>query len=388
MSFRHGIAVIETGDTSRALRTIATAVIGLVATAPDAKADAFPIDTPVLVTDIGTAIIDAGAGGTLQSALEAIGEQVRAPVIVVRVAPGADVTATNLAVIGEDTLEGRTGLQALLAADAVVGVKPRIIGAPGLDTQPVAAQLALVAKKLRGMAYARAIGADTAALAAYRANFNQRELMLIYPDVTVADGVLGASKPSPAVAHALGLRALIDQVQGFHKTLSNVALQGVTGLTVPVQFDIQDEDTDANILNAADITTLVRINGELRFWGNHTCGADENFLFESATRTAQVLADTIAEGMTWAIDKPLTPSLARDIVERINEKLRLMKRAGQLLGGECWFDPAGNPADQLKIGRLKISYRYTPVPPLEQLGLEQQITDEYLADFATQVANA
>ncbi len=387
MSFRHGIAVVEASDSSRALRTIATAIIGLVATAPNAKAGAFPVDTPVLVNDIGAAIIDAGAGGTLQAALEAIGDQVRAPVVVVRVTPGADATATNLAVIGEDTLEGRTGMQALLAADAVLGVKPRIIGAPGLDTQPVAAQLALVAKKLRGMAYAHAIGADTAALAAYRANFDQRELMLIFPDAMVPEGVLGASKASPAVAHALGLRALIDQTQGFHKTLSNVPLQGVTGLTTPVQFDIQDEDADANILNAADITTLVRLNGEFRFWGNHTCAADDAFMFESATRTAQVLADTIAAGMIWAIDKPLTPGLARDIVERINTKLRALKAAGQLLGGESWFDAAKNATADLKAGRLTISYRYTPVPPLEQLTLIQEITDDYLADFANLVAN-
>ena len=382
MTFHHGISVTENATTSRALRTVATAIIGLVATGPAAKADKFPLDTPVLVTDLETAIIDAGETGTLKAALEGIATQVRAPVVVVRVAPGADDTATNLAVIGTDTLAGRTGMQALLGAEAITGMKPRIIGAPGLDTQPVALQLALVAKKLRGMAYARAIGDDVAELAAYRATFTQRELMLIYPDVMIADGVLGATKASPAVAHALGLRALIDQTQGWHKTLSNVPLQGVVGLTATVQFDIQDVDADANILNGADITTLVRINGRLRFWGNHTCAEADDFMFESATRTAQIIAETIADGMVWAIDKPMVPSLARDIVERINGKLRDLKSAGQLLGGECWFDTNKNPTGQLKAGQLLISYKYTPVPPLERLGLEQEITDEYLADFA------
>lgn len=386
--FHHGISVTEAERASRTLRTVATAIIGLVATAPAAKAEVFPLNVPVLVTDLEAAIVAAGETGTLKAALEGIADQVRTPVVVVRVAPGADATATNLAVIGTDTLAGRTGMQALLGADALVGVRPRIIGAPGLDTQPVATQLAAVAKKLRGMAYAQAIGADLAALAAYRANFTRRELMLIYPDVVVPDGVLGETKPAPAVAHALGLRALIDQTQGWHKTLSNVPLQSVTGFTKAVQFDIQDQDCDANILNAAGITTLVRINGKPRFWGNHTCAESDDFTFESATRTAQVLADTVAEGMTWAIDKPLTPGLARDIVERINGKLRDLKSAGQLLGGECWYDTAKNPVDALKLGRMTISYRYTPVPPLEQLGLVQEITDEYLADFAAQVANA
>ena len=37
-------------------------------------------------------------------------------------------------------------------------------------------------RKLRGMAYAKAIGADVAAAILYRADFSARELMLIYPD--------------------------------------------------------------------------------------------------------------------------------------------------------------------------------------------------------------
>lgn len=46
------------------------------------------------------------------------------------------------------------------------------------------------------------------------------------------------------------------------------------------------------------------------------------------TRTAQVLADTIAEGHMWAVDKPLNPSLARDIIEGIRAKLRSLVNQG------------------------------------------------------------
>jgi phage tail sheath protein FI len=342
----------------------------------------------VLITDIEGAVLKAGNTGTMKNALNAIADQVRAPVVVVRIAPGVDATATNLAVIGTDVNGQKTGMQALLAAEAIVGVRPRIIGAPGLDTQPVATQLAAVAKRLRAMAYAAALGANRDAVIAYRANFTARELMLIYPDFTTPVGVLGESEPSYAVARALGLRALIDQNQGWHKTLSNVPVQNVTGLTKDVQFDLQDPDADANLLNAADITTIVRLNGELRFWGSHTCSDNPDFMFESATRTAQIIADTIVVGLIWAIDKPLLPSLARDIVEQINAAFRKLKSSGQILGGEAWFDTAKNPADSLKVGKLLLSYKYTPVPPLEQLGLEQEITDEYLADFGQMVATA
>jgi phage tail sheath protein FI len=204
---------------------------------------------------------------------------------------------------------------------------------------------------------------------------------------------IAATVRSFAAAHAVAMRALIDQEQGWHKTLSNVPLPavtagtGVVGIERDVTFDIQDPDCDANVLNAANVTTLVRINGELRFWGSRTTAGDANFAFESATRTAQILADTIAGGLVWAIDKPLTPGLARDIVEQCNAKFRAMKQAGVIFGAQAVFDGAKNPVDKLRTGILTIGYRYTPVPPLERLNLVQEISDEFLANFADLVAN-
>lgn len=384
----HGIKVTEVANTNRTIATVATAVIGLVATAPAADPAVFPLNTPVKVTVLADAIAAAGATGTLKGALQAISVQVRAPVVVVRVAPGADTAATEAAVIGADVNGVKTGMQALLAAEGQIGLRPRIIGAPGLDTKNVATALAIVAKRLRAMAYAAAIGADRIAVATYRDDFTQRELMLIWPDLTMPLGANGADVASFAVAHALGLRAAIDQTQGWHKTLSNVPLAGVDGMTKDVGFDVSDPDCDAAILSAAQVTTIVRLNGELRFWGNHTCADPANdFTFESATRTAQILGDSIVEGLVWAADKPLTPSLARDIVEEINEKFRALARAGQILGAVAEFRADKNPVASLKAGQLVISYRYTPVPPLESLLLQQEISDEFLADFATLVAN-
>ncbi len=114
-------------------------------------------------------------------------------------------------------------------------------------------------------------------------------------------------------------------------------------------------------------------------------GDDALFTFENYTRTAQVLADTMAEAHFWAVDRPMHPSLVRDIVEGINAKFRELTRQGYLLGGECWYDADANDASTLKAGKLWLDYDYTPVPPLEDMTLRQRITDRYLADFATRV---
>ena len=388
MTFQHGISVTEVASAARSLAIVATGVIGLVATGPAADAAAFPLDTRVKIAPSGIvdAIAKAGATGTLKAALQAIATHVRTPIVLIRVAPGVDEAATDANVIA--------GIQMLRGAEAQLRLKPRILGAPGLDTEDVADELAAVAKDLRAFAYARCHGADTAARIAYRENFDQRELMLLYPDFLMESGTDIVA--SSSVAHAMGMRARIDQEQGWNKTLSNVPVEGVVGMTEDVHFDFQSVDTEANQLNEAGITTIVAINGSLRFWGNRTCAdpasdTGKDFVFESATRTAQVLADTCALGLIWAIDKQMNPGLARDIIEQINELFRKLARPGaaqMILGAEAWFDADANPIENLKAGKLLIRYKYTPVPPLENLLLRQEITDEYLADFAELVALA
>ncbi len=388
MSTFHGIRVIETSDQLAAVPEQSTAVIGLVATAgaavgePKTKLDlAFPIDTPVLVTDARAAIAVAGTTGTLHKALAAIADQGSPLVIVVRVAEGADADATEANVVGGDT-GGYRGVAALLVAQQRLGIRPRILGAPGLDSQAVANALASVAEELRGMVYAAArpeatqVATLTAAIT-YRAEFGQRELMLIWPDFVGWDG--------HAVAVALGTRAMLDTKVGYHKSLSNVAVDGVTGLTHDVTFDIRSGANDAAVLNSAQVTTLVRMNG-YRFWGNRTCSADPKFAFEVAVRTAQVIGDAIADTNAQMIDKPMTVGTMRSIVEGTNARLAREAVLGRLIGAECSYDPTKNDPAALAAGQLAIDFDFTPVAPLEGLTINQVITDRYYLSFADRAA--
>lgn len=385
-TYHHGVRVIEINEGIRPIRTIATAVIGVVVTAPDADAAVFPLNTPVLVTSVLTAIGSAGTTGTLAKVLDAIADHGNAFVVVVRVEPGADEAALTTNVVGTVTAGGQyTGLKALLAAEGKVGVRPRILAAPGLDNAAVAAELVTVAKKLRAFAYAAAYDCDTKEEAAtYREGFAARELMLIYGDFKTWDTATSAEAAALATARAVGLRAYIDDTVGWHKSLSNVAVQGVTGMTKDVYFDLQETATDANYLNAADVTCLIRRDG-FRFWGSRTCSDDPLFAFEPYTRTAQVLADTIAEAHMWAVDKPMHPQLVRDIIDGVNAKFRELKGLGYIIGAEAFYNEEINDPVTLKSGKLFIDYDYTPVPPLENLIFQQRITDRYLIDFAAQV---
>lgn len=348
----------------------------------------FPLNEPVLVTDLYAAIANAGAAGTLRRALTAIVEETRAVVIVVRVEKGSDEQATTANVIGgvDQATGKKTGIQAFTAAETKFGVKPRIFGAPDLDTQAVTAALVGIAQQLRGFVYAYAHGCQTKEEARmYRENFGQREVMILWPNWQAFDVDAEETRPLSAVAKALGHRARLDNEIGWHKTLSNMPVNGVTGITKDLSWDLQDPATDAGYLNEADVTVLIRKEG-FRFWGSRTCSADPLFAFESYTRTAQVLADTIAEAHFWAVDKPMHPSLVRDIIEGVNAKFRELTRRGYILGGSAWFDESLNSPEVLKSGKLYIDYDYTPVPPLENLTFQQRITDRYLVDFAARIS--
>lgn len=384
--YHHGVRVLEINEGTRPIRTVSTAVVGLICTGDDADASAFPLNTPVMLTNVVAALGKAGTTGTLYRTLDAIGRQTKPVTIVVRVAEGKDADETTSNVIGTVTADGQyTGMKALLRAQSRFGVRPRILAAPSLDTQPVAASFGTVAQSLRAFAYVSAHGCKTKEDAtAYRRQFGQREVMVIWPDFLGWDEHSSKTVVVPATAYAVGLRAKIDNDIGWHKTLSNVSVNGVTGISADISWDLQDPDTDAGYLNAQEVTTLVNRNG-FRFWGSRTCSDDPRFAFENYTRTAHVIADSIAEAQMPVVDGPLNPSLPRDVIETINGKFRELTSLGYLIGASSWFDPEPNTTDVLKSGKAYLDYDYTPVPPLENLMLRQRITDRYLADFAARV---
>jgi hypothetical protein len=388
MPFFHGIKVNEPTDGARPMLDVAMAVIGLVATAPDADAGAFPLNEPVLFTDVRAALGKAGEEGTLAAALQDIANQCSPVLVIVRVAPGVasgDDTAqeaTDANVIGGYASGRYTGLQALLTAEAKTGVRPRILGCPGLDTQAVALALEVVAKKLRAFAYTSCDVADTVPEAVlYREQFAAREHMLIWPNFS--SGFSGR-----AVAVALGTRARIDQEIGWHKSLSNVAVAGVSGMTYDVTFDLVGDAHDAAILNQAPVTTIVRTGAGYRFWGNRTTSDDLLFAFEPSVRTSHFLQDTIAQGLLWAVDRPITRHLVTDVLESVNAKFRALSRPGpgqRLIGAVAYFDPVQNPPADLAAGKLVIDYEYTPAAPAEGITLNQRKTDRFYADLTKSV---
>lgn len=160
--FMHGVEVIEIDTGARPISTVRASVIGIVGTAPDADATAFPINTPVLIAGSRreAALLDiVGDGaGTLPGAVDTILDQAGAVMVVVRVEEGGTEQETLANVLGgvNATTGQYEGVHAFKAAESVLGFAPRILVAPGFTHTRVEGGVTLVTVTAQGSGYTEA----------------------------------------------------------------------------------------------------------------------------------------------------------------------------------------------------------------------------------------
>lgn len=381
----HGITANEYTEGVRSISDISTAIIGMVCTAEDADAKVFPLNTPIFATSAYDLLAKAGTKGTLAKSLDAIVDQADAQVVIVRVAESKNTEEQKSNVIGTAEGGNYTGLKALRRAKAVTGFTPKILGVPELDSQDVLTELVGVAQATRAFAYGSAGGnPDITEVGNYRKNFGQRELMLIDNEFMAFDPTTKKTETAATIARVLGARAKLDKNIGWHKSISNTEINGVSDLKFARSFELLDKDCDANTLNNKDITTLIREDG-FRVWGNRTCTNDSMMAFEVATRTAQIIQETIASAFMWALDKPMHPSLMEDIIMAINAKLAQYVNKGYILGARVFIDKTLNTSETVQAGQFTISYEFTWVPPLENMIFNQHVTDTFFVNLVDKV---
>uniref|UniRef100_Q31HT2 Phage tail sheath protein n=1 Tax=Hydrogenovibrio crunogenus (strain DSM 25203 / XCL-2) TaxID=317025 RepID=Q31HT2_HYDCU len=382
-TYVHGVRVVESSDGTRPIQTVASAVIGIVGTAPDALDTDFPLNTPTIIAGSRVKAALLGSTGTLPQALDAILDQGGAVVVVVRVTDDVDPAVTQANVIGsvDATTGAYTGMQAWLGAQSVVGFEPRILIAPGFsNVQAVATEMIAIADRMRAFAYLDGPNTNDADAQAYVQNFGAKRAMVIDPWVTAFDTISASNVTRPGSSVAAGLRAKLDYEKGFWWSLSNQTVNGIIGTTRPVDFKMGDPTSRANLLNQNSVTTIIR-DGGWRMWGSRTTDVtDTKNLFEPVVRVGDLIADSIQEGMKWAVDRPINATFLDDVVKSVNNYIRHLVKEGALIGGECWVDTELSTADQLTLGKVAFKYDYTAPAPAEQIGLTAvQVSDYYNA---------
>lgn len=388
--FLHGIEVKEIDGGLRPIRMVTSSVIGLIGTAPDAADDDYPLDTPVLVTGAAMAY-KLGAGGTLRDAWRAVAAQGVNVAIVVRVADGETMQASIANVTG-DAAAG-TGAFALLASASVTGQTPRILAAPGWTStdgsakSPVTDALVSVAGALRGVVIADGPNTTEAAALSDRGHHGSDRLYIVDPAVRVFDAATATTVTRPASGYAAGVLSRTDAERGFWWSPSNREVMGITGTARPIPFAIGSPETEASRLNGAEVATIIRGNG-FRLWGNRTTSADPLWAFLPVRRTADMIYESIEQALMWAMDRPFSDQLLRDIRDSVKSYLNSLIARGALLGGKVWLDPDLNTDATLKAGQLYLDFDIEPPAPLERLTFRAHRNGQYYDELVARVGAA
>ncbi len=383
--FFHGVTVTNVDTGARSIALPSSSIIGLVDTfTPGVGATAKANDL-VLITSEREAVAAFGPASAITQACKAIYTRAKAVIVACGVAKLADPAEQTSSIIGGVLADGtRTGMQALLDGKSRFNAQPRLLVTPKHSaTQAVGTALVALADKLRGIAIIDGPNTTDEAALAYAENFGAKRAYLVDPGVQFWDTTADATVNAAASAWVAGLFAWTDNEYGFWASPSNKEFVGITGTTRPIEFLDGDETCRANLLNNANITTIIRDDG-YRLWGNRTLSSDPKWAFVTRVRTMDIVMDAILYGHKWAVDRSITATYVKDVTEGLEAFMRDLKAQGAIINFEVFADPELNTASQLEQGKVYWNIRFTDVPPAENPNFRVEVTNQWLTEVLDQ----
>ncbi|AUM69227.1 phage tail sheath subtilisin-like domain-containing protein [Pseudomonas fluorescens] len=381
MSFFHGVTTTSVDTGARVIALPSSSIIGLVDTFVPAPAYSAQPNDLVVITNEREAVAAFGADSAITKACKAIYTRAKAVIVACGVAQLADPAAQTSAIIGGVLADGkRTGMQALLDGKSRFNAQPRLLVTPKHSaTLAVGTALVALADKLRGLAILDGPNTTDEAVMAYAENFGAKRAYLVDPGVQYWDTTADATVDAPGSAWVAGLFAWTDSEYGFWASPSNKEFVGITGTTRPIEFLDGDETCRANLLNNANITTIIRDDG-FRLWGNRTLSSDPKWAFVTRVRTMDIVMDAILYGHKWAVDRSITATYIKDVTEGLQAFMRDLKAQGAIINFEVYADPELNTASQLEQGKVYWNIRFTDVPPAENPNFRVEVTNQWLTE--------
>lgn len=258
--------------------------------------------------------------------------------------PGFNFTTATV-VIADDTGSGA-------AATANIGTV----------MNPVVAELQGILKQLRAVAFVDGPNTTDADAVAYRALINSQRIYICDNHAMVWDTDLDSMVSRPTSAHFAGVQARVDRELGFWNSVSNKAINGITGMNRPIMYGDQ-----TNYLNENHVNTIVNLGSGFITWGNRVTTDIDVWKFLSVRRTADFINEAIEDAYLEFVDKVFSKGNLIHMIESGNTFLQTLKSEGAILGGEVWINEDLNPASEMAQGRLTLSVKFEPPAPMEDI---------------------
>lgn len=308
-------------------------------------------------------------------------------------------TVNSAQIIGtvDGGTEARTGMKCFALAKNLFGFTPKILIAPSYSSiAAVATEMRSQADTFRAIALLdAAYGKTVAGAIADRGipgatNFNTASdrAYLLYPFLKAYDEATDSNVDAPYSSFMAGIIAATDNENGYWYSPSNREINGIVGAERNITAGVSDANSQANLLNAAGITTIFNTFGSgFRTWGNRTAAyptvtSPNNFL--SIRRTADVIHETMENACLQFMDQPITSALIDAIRETGNNFIRVLIGRGALIPGSRVEFPANlNTSITLAAGQLTYNLIFCPPPPLERITLQSFIDISLLSNLTT-----
>lgn len=406
-SFLHGVETIEIQKGARTIKTVKTAVVGLVGTAPisSVAAEYGTINEPTLILNEIDAVKYFGeqtSGYTIPQALQSIFDQGAGVVIVINVFDPVKHQSVSDVTIGDinggvDTLTGkRKGMKAFEDCYSLFGYFPKTIIAPVFcEETAVVSQMKAICDKIRAIGLVDApIGTTVQEAITGRGpegtiNFNTSSdrVILCYPHLKVYDSELDTNILQPYSQRLAGVIAAKDVNKGYHWSPSNTEINGIVGVEKQLTSMINDPTSEVNTLNEAGIVTVFNSYGSgFRTWGNRSAAfpaSTHPTNFINVRRTADILHESVEYSMLQFIDFPIDNGLIDSISESVNAFIRTLIGRGALIDGKCYYNPDKNPVTEIANGHLLFDVEFMPPTPAERITFESFIDIELLKSLGT-----
>lgn len=306
----------------------------------------------------------------------------------------AAVEAGDIIGAVDSATDARTGLQVFDLAFSRFGFNPRLLIAPGYSsTAAVTDELITKAGAYRGHAIV-----DAPKGTAYQdviegrgpagsINFNtsSKRAILCYPHLKAYDAATDSNVDAPYSQYLAGVIAATDLQDGFWFSPSNREISGIVGLEREITASLTDPATQANTLNENGITTVFNSFGSgLRTWGNRSAAFPSsthvtNFI--PVQRTADIIHDSIEQSMLQFVDLPINDALIDAVRGSVNAFLRTLVQRGAIIDGECVYDPAKNPPEEIAAGHITFDISFMPPTPAERITFDSFIDINLLSQL-------
>lgn len=288
----------------------------------------------------------------------------------------------------------RSGMKCFDLSFNLFGFNPKILIAPTFSgLTAISTELIAYAEKYKGIAYLDApLGTTVATAIAGRGpggsiNFNtsSKRAELLYPHLKWYDVATDSIQNFPYSAFKAGVRAAVDNTEGFWVSDSNHEIKGVVGAEVNISAAINDSSTDANLLNEKGITTVLNTFGSgIRTWGNRSASFPTNTAadnFVSVRRTADILHESVEQACLQFIDQPITQGWIDSVRESVNAFIRTLVGRGALIDGVCRYNKDDNPPTELAAGHVTFAIDFMPPTPAERITFNSFINIDYLSSL-------